>query len=203
MTEDKKKTTVEVSPESFVSMVLHAGENPTTVVHGLLMGSFKGDKILVTKAIPVCHETPTKPLLETALGLAGALSEETVVGWYTAPERLTDTHPGPVALRIAANMATDKTEPVLIVLDNEGLAACLTGDSSASVLKGLGKDFGQQWLEPLSLKVTNESKASAAASSAFKGAIQVVDLVNHLEDAASSDWFSNTALTNHVAKVAN
>lgn len=200
MPTEGKKQSVEVSPDAFVSMVLHAGQNPTTVVHGFLVGSTTNGTVKVTKAIPVCHETPSRPLLETAMGLLA----EDVVGWYTAPERLSDTHPGPVALRIAASLAdASKDEPVLIVLDNEELATCLRGENpKGSVLKGLGKDFGQQWLEPLSLNVTNESKTHAAASSAFEGDIKVVDLVNHLDDDDHPDWPTNAALAKHVASVA-
>lgn len=203
MQDVKTKNAVEVSPESFVTMVLHAAQNPTTVVHGLVMGSVKGNTIHVTKAIPVCHETPTAPLLETALGLAGAELKETVVGWYTAPERLTDTQPGPVAMRVAANMATDTMEPVLIVLDNQGLAACIRGDPTPCVMKGFGKDFGLQWMEPLALKVISESKASAAAKSAYEAKISVIDLVNHMEDETCPEWINNTTLSKHVATVAN
>jgi Uncharacterised protein family (UPF0172) len=204
MSDAKSKSNVDVAPEAFVAMVLHAAQNPTTVVHGLLMGTFKGNTVHVIKAIPVCHETPTTPLLETALGLAGAVLEESCVGWYTAPERLGDTQPGPVALRIASNMATiDNAEPVLIVLDNEGLVACLKGESTPNVMKALGKDFGQQWMEPLALKVISEPKARAAAKSAFAEGIQVVDLANHMDDESFPDWISNAALTKHVAKVSN
>ena len=203
MQEDKAKNAVEVSPESFVTMVLHAAQNPTTVVHGLLMGSIKDNTINVTKAIPVCHETPTAPLLETALAFAGATLEDSVVGWYTAPERLTETQPGPVAMRIAANMATNQIEPVLIVLDNEGLAACLAGDSTPCVMKALGKDIGLQWLEPLTLKVMSESQACVAAKSGHEAKIRVVDLVDHMEDEECPEWINNTMLSKHVATVAN
>jgi hypothetical protein len=201
MPEIKAENAVEVSPESFVSMVLHAARNPTSVVHGLLLGSCKGNAIQVTKAIPICHETPTAPLLETALGLTGAMLDETVVGWYTAPERLTDTQPGPVVMRIAANMATDKLEPVLIVLDNEGLAATLSGDFTHCVMKGFGKDIGLQWMEPLTLKVTSESKARDAAKSAYEGKIRVVDMVDHMEDETCPEWINNTTLSKHVAAI--
>jgi hypothetical protein len=204
MSTSTTKNSVTVSAESFVSMALHAGQNPTTVVHGLLLGSFSSGKVTVTKAIPICHETPTKPLLEIALGLVDT-DKDVVVGWYTAPERLDDLEAGPVALRIVANLASDNAteEPVLLVLDNALLAKCLTGksDTSAPVIKAFGKDFGQQWMEPLD-KIYIPSKVQAAAASAFSSdSIKIVDLVNHLEDDAAEEWMSNTALTKHVAKV--
>jgi hypothetical protein len=108
-------------------------------------------------------------------------------------------------LRIVANLASDDAskEPVLLVLDNAVLAKCLTGksDSSAPIVKAFGKDFGQQWMEPLD-KVAISSKVQAAAASAFSSdSIAIVDLVNHLEEDAAEEWMSNAALTKHVAKV--
>eukprot|EP00547_Thalassionema_nitzschioides_P016751 CAMPEP_0194234202 /NCGR_PEP_ID=MMETSP0158-20130606/1974_1 /TAXON_ID=33649 /ORGANISM="Thalassionema nitzschioides, Strain L26-B" /LENGTH=201 /DNA_ID=CAMNT_0038967303 /DNA_START=32 /DNA_END=633 /DNA_ORIENTATION=- len=199
---NSKKKNVDVSAEAFVSMAIHAGQNPTNEVHGLLLGSSNKDMILVTKAVPVCHEIPTKPLLETALSLASSSEEDLVIiGWYTAPKRLDDKHPGPVPLRIAANLPTSDVEPVLLMIDNDALALCLTDENPKDdVVKGFGKDFGQQWLEPLSLSVTNEKKAFEAATSAFSNGIPVVDLVDHFED-TKRDWIGNNLLATHVAKI--
>lgn len=180
-------------------MALHAGQNPTCEVHGLLMGSSSDDVTLVTKAIPVCHETPSKPLLETALSLASTAEEDLVtVGWYTAPKRLDDKHPGPVPLRITANLATSDVEPVLLMIDNDALAVCLTAARPKDeVVRGFGKDFGQQWLEALSLSISDEEKTFAAACSAFSTGITVVDLVDHFKD-MKRDWITNDLLTKHV-----
>jgi hypothetical protein len=199
--DDKKK--VEVSPAAFCSMILHAAQNPTAVVHGILVGSFQDKSaIFVHRAIPVSHETPSKPMLDTALALAcAASSPDKVVGWYTAPERLGDTKPGPVALRIAASMATADEEPVLVVLNNQALADCIKDKSTnEKVLHGLGKDFGQQWLEPLDLTVKDQMKAQKAASSAFQGGIKVFDMMDHFEDPCRS-WIENQELSSHLTKV--
>jgi guanine deaminase len=204
MPEIEKKLPVVVEPQAFVAMLLHAAVHSTTVVHGILLGRFTSEKVIVTKALPVCHEVPTKPLVETALSLAvaGGGDDQVVVGWYTSPERWNDTSPGPAALRIAAGLATSNGEPVLIVLNNECVAKCLRGDdtSTSTVLIGLGKDFGQQWLAPLSVSITNDSKAKTAAAAAYKDKEEIVqDLVDHWET-FSGTWFTNDALSKHVAK---
>mmetsp|Transcript_38648 Transcript_38648/g.54401 ORF Transcript_38648/g.54401 Transcript_38648/m.54401 type:complete len:204 (+) Transcript_38648:17-628(+) len=199
-----KSTTV--SAEAFCSMALHAAQNPTTVVHGLLIGKFEqATTVQVSKAVPVCHETPTQPLIETAIALADASmdSDEAIVGWYTAPENVSaECTPGPVALRIAASLETADGEPVLMLIDNVALALCLKGEPSKdmNVLQALGKDFGKQWLELQDLVILNETSALDAAQSAFQqDSIKTVDLVDHFENATST-WFTNEDLTNHVAK---
>jgi hypothetical protein len=199
MAKDKKITTL-LSPEAFVAMLLHAANNGTTVVHGILIGSFSSGKVTITKAIPVCHETPTKPLVETALALVAASTDEDIVGWYTAPEHLADTKPGPTALRIAANLATESEDSVLLLISNEGLGQCLRGDKTrSSVITALGRDFNEQWLEPLELNMTEEGKAMEAAKAAFSAKLDVPDLVDHW-DHSTSTWFTNDPLAKLVAK---
>jgi Uncharacterised protein family (UPF0172) len=204
MTESNSKISVSISPEPFVGMILHAAQNSMNPVHGFLVGSIEEDHVVITRAIPVCHETPTAPLLETAWGLVHATISERVVGWYTAPERLGDTHPGPVALRIAANFFATKspsTLPVLLVMNNEALSDCIQGERQNSIMKVFGKDSGGQWLEPLSLQVLEESKSLSAVNSAFAKQIGIVDFVNHLESEDNPEWIYNEYLTNHVNKV--
>lgn len=199
MTEESKHRSVVVSPSALVSMMLHAARHGTTAVHGILLGTFDDDKVTVTSAIPVCHEAPTKPLVDTALSLvvAAAADETSIVGWYTAPERVSDVRPGTAALRIVSSLASgnkNQGEPVLCVLQNESLAKCLKGSSEggADVIKAYGKDFGQQWLEPLKTVVTEETNAVNAAREARRQDILINDFVDHLEaDTASAIWYPN------------
>jgi len=199
MAPDKKLPTL-LSSEAFVAMLLHAANNGTTVVHGILIGSFSSDKVAVTKAIPVCHETPTRPLVEMALALAAASTNEDIVGWYTAPEKLSDNKPGPTALRIAASLATDKNDSVLLLLSNEGLGQCLRGDTTrVPVIKAFGRDFGDQWLEPLEVTVAQEIKSIEVARNAFASKLDVLDLVDHW-DRSTPSWFVNDDLPKLLAK---
>lgn len=192
---DKKKNVV-VSPSALATMMLHSARHGTTAVHGILVGTFSADSIQVTSAIPVCHEAPTKPLVETALALVG----DGVVGWYTAPERLQDTRPGAPALRIAASLASCvQDEPVLIVLQNEAVVGCFNGEQKADVIKAFGKDFGQQWMEPLQLTLEKEASALEAARQARKDKIILDDLVDHWESAVE-ECYPNSAVTKCIEK---
>lgn len=202
---DGKKSSVRVSPGAFVSMIMHATQHGTTAVHGVLLGSISSPDNVVTvdQAIAICHETPTKPLIDTALALVQASTEQSIVGWYTAPERLQDQRPGPAALRIVASLAaaaTDGEEPVLVVLQNEPLSQIARGYKAASpAVQAFGKDFGQQWLEPLEVNITKEADAASAAQQAYKEAIPVPDLVDHWES-SNVEWLHNAALTKCVNK---
>ena len=195
------QTSILLSPEAFVAMLLHAAQNGTTVVHGILIGRFLGDEVTITKAVPVCHETPTKPLVETALALAAASTDDDIVGWYTAPEKLEDHTPGPTALRIAANLATDKKDSVLLLLSNEGIGQCIRGDKiTISEIKALGRDFSDEWLQPLELTLTQETQAREAANEAFALKLEIPDLVDHWNN-STPNWFTNNALTTLMAKL--
>lgn len=201
---------VTVAPTAVVSMMLHAAKHVHDPVHGVLMGSYEGSdgnsKVTVTQAIPVCHGAPTHPLVETALALIESIHQDAktvVVGWYVSPRLLKDDRPGPAALKIVSSLGngSNKKEPVLVVVRNDELAEVLKGTESAldSVVKALGKDFGQQWLEPLSLSFSNKYGTAKAVSSAFAEKISVMDLVDHFEgDPKTSKWPHNDALTRFV-----
>jgi hypothetical protein len=152
----------------------------------------------VTSAVPVCHEAPTKPLVETALAFVG----DGVVGWYTAPERLQDKHPGAPALRIAASLGSSvENEPVLIVLQNEAVAECFKGGKYADVMKAFGKNFGQQWMEPLEVRLLKETSALEAARQAHKDEIVLNDLVDHWEgESAAVEWHPSVAVAECIEK---
>jgi hypothetical protein len=204
---DSKKTkdSVLVSPQAFVSMAMHAARHSTTVVHGVLIGSSSGHLIKVTDAIPVCHETPTTPLVETALALVQAQTcndSTKIVGWFTAPEVLENNRPGPVALRIVANLVTTDFEPVLLVLHNEQLGELLkgSGGSASNAIQAFGKDFGKQWMEPLDVTVDKEPNASKAAQVAHLQGISINDLVDHWGGGASSEWHPTAALVKCLEK---
>jgi len=196
---DDKKHNVVVSPLALTTMLLHAAKHGTTCVHGILVGSFSAETVRITSAIPVCHEAPTKPLVDTSLNLVDGV----VVGWYTAPERLQDEKPGAPALRIAASLAAANSqgEPVLVVLQNEAVADCLSGGSKTDVIKAYGKDFGQQWMEPLDLSLESETKALEAARQAHKDKVALNDLVDHWEgDSADTEWYPSAAVAKCVEK---
>lgn len=199
-------TEVIVGPSAFCSMVLHATTNPTKEVHGLLLGSFSKTTITVDDAVPVCHGSPTAPLVETAIGLMEVQElGKSIVGWYTAPMLLDDTKPGPVALRMATNLETDKIPSTLIVLKNTSLATCLKGGSdndANEAVQAFGKDFGKQFQEAIKTTVENGAGACQALVEAEKKSIQSKDLEDNMMN-PSLPWFPNKALSEVVAAEAS
>jgi len=214
MADDGNKDSVTISPEVFALLVAHAASHPTTTVHGVLIGNRKSNKVDVTDAFPICHENPTRPLVETALALVQSnLEGETnkyIVGWFTAPELLYETKPGPVALRIVASLAASSRgnsssssgEPVLLSLNNEKIVNILAEKESlaSKAVQAYGKDFGMQWMEPLDLTVSNESAAVKAVTDIFNEKFNINDLVDHWDEGASSEWTLASSLSSFTKK---
>jgi len=212
MADDGNKDSVTISPEVFALLVAHAASHPTTTVHGVLIGNRKSNKVDVTDAFPICHENPTRPLVETALALVQSnLEGETnkyIVGWFTAPELLYETKPGPVALRIVASLAASSRgnsssgEPVLLSLNNETIVNILAEKESlaSKAVQAYGKDFGMQWMEPLDLTVSNESAAVKAVTDIFNEKFNINDLVDHWDEGASSEWTLASSLSSFTKK---
>lgn len=192
MADNKRKITI--SPQAFLAISLHASCHSTTVVHGLLVGSQSDNGIMVEHAFPICHETPTRPLLDTALALVKSElsgdTSKTIVGWFTSPEILSVGKADPVAMRIAANMATDSMEPVLLVLQSENLGKLVSsnGITASECIQAFGKDFGKQWLEPLEVTVLKETNTTEITAEVIREGFVTKDLVDHWQDGSSSQW---------------
>ena len=202
----KKSSVVVIAPQAAVSMVLHAKRHGTTVVHGVLIGSrSSGETIRVTNAIPLCHEPPTRTLVDTSLAMVQAQhGSDKIVGWFTAPEVLDDESPGPAALRIVASLETTDFEPVLVVLSNTALVkflADMNEGSASELFKAYGKDFGKQYMEPLPLSLEKGGGVAESVREACqKGIVVVDDLVDHWEDSFSPEWDPSTTVSNLVAE---
>jgi Uncharacterised protein family (UPF0172) len=189
-------SSVTVQPQAAVSIALHAVRHKYCSVHGILLGRCEKEAMIVTDAVPVSHGAPSLPLVETALGILqkSMNKSDMIVGWYTAPMLLEDTKPGPVALRMAANLATAAVEPVLLVVQNAALAAVVKGSADSttqSALKALGRDFGNQWLDPIQTVMEKPSETAKAIQQAVEQGIVLPDLIDHFEDSESSSWYRN------------
>ena len=63
-------TSIEVQPDAYCLMFLHACKYPARAVNGLLLGTAAGDSVKVQKALPLFHSSfALSPMLETALML--------------------------------------------------------------------------------------------------------------------------------------
>lgn len=187
---------VVVQAQAFVSIALHAICHKTDPVHGILLGTSKQNTIVVQDSVPVCHGAPTRPIVEACLGL---VADRTVVGWYTVPMLKDDTHPGPVALRMAASLNSPSVEPTLLVLDNVALGKLIKAEGDIVAIKAYGKDFGQQWLKPIACTVENSAGARRATREAVQQQVQLNDFVDHLEGSASTFWYPNNDISKIVA----
>lgn len=228
---------VTVLPQATVTMALHGFRHKYESVHGILLGKIQAERdqkivsLVVTEAIPVSHGAPTLPLVEAGLGLVHhqscsvggsgsgssnktAVNSSCIVGWYTAPMLLDDSRPGPVALRMVANLAASPSavEPILLVVQNSALAAAVaavkteTDDRTSTstppepIIHALKRDFGNQWLDPISTVILDQPKDTVASAEmiqqAVKQGIIVADLIDHFEDNNTSDktassWYPN------------
>jgi len=169
---NSQQQNVVISIIAYTKMVLHAIRNPTSQVHGILVGVFReGPTLTITDVVPLFHSAPTKPILDIALRLAetsinvskSSLSGVSrVVGLYTANERLgDDEQPGQASLRIMGNIskrfgASPETtlpvhaEPIIILIQNMGLASMIgEGESSQNVIKMFGRDNCKHWIRSI------------------------------------------------------
>ena len=189
-----------VAPAAFCAISLHATRHKHSTVHGVLVGTCLNSTVRVEQAIPICHGTPTLPLIETALGL---LAEKNIVGWYTAPLLLEDTSPSLVAQKMVAGLESNcNSEPILVVVQNQGLAACLgeSGAPAGGALTVFGKNNAKKWARVLSLTVEDSNKATKAALEAMQQSYVLDDFEDHLDGPASA-IFPDKELVKLVSKI--
>jgi Uncharacterised protein family (UPF0172) len=206
MVDQVAQDSVSVAPEVFLLIAGHSTCHPRSAVHGVLIGTRMKHKVNITDAYPICHETPTKTLVETSLSIVLSTLdgnvEKTIVGWYTAPELLADKRAGPVALRIAANLVSDDAtgQPVLLVVNNESIVELSLEKEcmASSAIQAYGKDFGMQWMEPLDTIVLRDSDAANGLKSMLNSNVNVRDLIDHWGAGASSEWTSASSLKKNL-----
>jgi len=199
--------TVAVLPQATVAIAGHCQAHANDSVYGILLGSsLKQGAMVVTDAIAVSHGAPPSlPIAEAALGLADQHTKAgsiAIVGWYTAPMLLEDTRPGPVALRLAAQLASSSVEPVLLVVQNKALSACvLDGASAKEMVQALGRDFGDQWLEKIATTVEKPEAVGKAIQQTREMEKEFgTDLLDHLKD-VSKVWYPNKERSEFVKKI--
>eukprot|EP00980_Cylindrotheca_fusiformis_P013511 scaffold3450_cov114-Cylindrotheca_fusiformis.AAC.16 len=189
------KPRITISPQAFLTISLHSAFYSNAVGHGVLVGTKSDSEVMVEHAFPICHEVPTKPLLDTAMALVKSEitgeGDTAIIGWFTSPEILSDTKADAVSMRICANISTDSADPVLLVLQSEKLgelASSSKGTTSSECFKAFGRDFGKQWLEPLPLIVLQETITTEVTREAIRKGVVMYDLTDHWLHGSSSLW---------------
>lgn len=202
---------VAMSPLAFTMIAMHSSSYPTKQVHGVLIGSSKGSNVLnVTDALPICHESPTKPLVEAALAISmsslDGSSSSKIVGWYSVPELIGDEKPSAADLRIVAGLeGVVETTPILVTVSKSALEKLASssgrGGGEEQLLAAYGKDFGKQWKEKLPASISSKESATKVAQAASaSGEKCVYDLVDHWLDSSSREWPRTTGLQEIIKK---
>jgi Uncharacterised protein family (UPF0172) len=191
-----------VSPKAFIVMALHSVRYSQESVHGILVGRIDTDQRVITveDAIPVSHGPLTLPIIESAIGIIQIQLKVnnpswSIVGSYTAPMLLDDNKANPAALRFAANLASGSNglDPTLLVLQNGSVAEAVKSGkgSPEQPIQCFCRDFGNQWLEPISTQLTKHKGEYIGASlpELVSKGITVNDLVEHLSGPTSTSWY--------------
>ena len=206
-------------------MALHAARHGFSApLHGIVLGkSTPGAEggIEVVDAVPVCHEVPTKPVVDMALRLTEAhlqtqkgMEGVRIVGWYTANARAASEEPNAPACRIAASMAEGAGEEfLLLVVSTKALVDCTLpictvyekGSSRAFAHKvdsdrvsSTGPNNGGEILSKALQQLPSSEYESDVAGGGKKGSLAICDFVDHLEDGGKGDWLGNAAVKEFV-----
>lgn len=187
---------VTISQDAYRMMILYATTHCTKPVHGMLVGSTSDDGFVVENAFPICHETPTRPLLDMAEALVEAMlanrnsSKNVILGWFVSPEVLSERVSDPVAMRVASVLPKTTDDGVLLVLQNEEIGRLASDDkvTPASCIRGFGKDFGKQWTKKLDISIENETSVAETTRKEIFTGTKIMDLTDHWQNGGSSPW---------------
>mmetsp|Transcript_6152 Transcript_6152/g.11819 ORF Transcript_6152/g.11819 Transcript_6152/m.11819 type:complete len:261 (-) Transcript_6152:62-844(-) len=164
-----------VSITAQTKMALHAAKHGfSNPIHGIVLGRTKStssaanananaNNLEVMDVVPVCHEVPTKPIVDMALRLTDAYLRQQqnleegvkIIGWYTANANTSTIEtndddddigelPNSSACRIASSMAENINDSdgngnanedfVLLLVSTSRLATCVKEDVEDVVL---------------------------------------------------------------------
>ena len=212
------KSNLSVAPKVHAKMMAHAIRNSHSVVHGILLGKY-GEELIISDVLPVCHSTPTKPILDMSLRLAEAycLANDDnenleIIGWYTAPEKQVDESPGPVALKIIRSIASnsESKEPVLICITNNDVENFLKIEKPNDIdnigFSVYGKDGGNHWNDLYKVESIKSSIGSWSASNqaavdvSLDDELKLYDFEDHVSSGSAGvkdkDWIRNENIGN-------
>eukprot|EP00986_Skeletonema_menzelii_P006434 scaffold2430_cov146-Skeletonema_menzelii.AAC.6 len=209
---------ISLSSLAETKMALHSAKHGfSSPIHGIVIGKKSGgsDVLEIVDTIPVCHEVPTKPIVDMALRLVDAHLQQqggddlTIIGWYTSnASTLDDEAPNPSACRIASSMSENCQEGgdnfILVMITTSGLLAAVSKDSDSS-LSPLCRVFQRHANtktfshEVHSSRITQENDTAYIISKALSKEMPIYDFVDHIshyggEDWNKMDWIKNGAI---------
>lgn len=200
----------------------HGFSNP---IHGIVVGrkssNTDGDLMEIVDAIPVCHEVPTKPIVDMALRLCDAhlLQQQqegnnqlTIIGWYTSnASTVDDETPNLSACRIASSMSDNGDEGdnnfILVLVTTVGIIAALAKDSDSESSPSYRvfqkatrtKTFSQE-VDWSLISHENDVTREIIRKALTKG-LPIYDYVDHISNYGvddnwkDMDWITNAAIT--------
>ncbi|KAL7500671.1 hypothetical protein ACHAWT_008526 [Skeletonema menzelii] len=200
-------TQISLSSLAETKMALHSAKHGfSSPIHGIVIGKKSGgsDVLEIVDTIPVCHEVPTKPIVDMALRLVDAHLQQqggddlTIIGWYTSnASTLDDEAPNPSACRIASSMSENCQEGgdnfILVMITTSGLLAAVSKDSDSS-LSPLCRVFQRHANtktfshEVHSSRITQENDTAYIISKALSKEMPICDFVDHISHYGSEDW---------------
>ncbi len=200
-------TQISVSSLAETKMALHSAKHGfSSPIHGIVVGkkSDGNDVVEIVDAIPVCHEVPTKPIVDMALRLVDAHLQQqgekdlTIIGWYTSnASTLEDEAPNSSACRIASSMSDNCQEGgdnfILVMITTSGLLAAVSKDSDSSLsplCRVFQKDAKTKTFsyEVDSSCITQENDTAYIISKALSKDMPIYDFVDHISNYGSEDW---------------
>ena len=218
---------ISVSALAETKMALHAAKHGfSNPIHGIVLGkkSDGNDVLEIVDAIPVCHEVPTKPIVDMALRLTYAHLQQqrgsggaddnnnlTIIGWYTSnASTLDDDAPNLSACRVASSMSGNGEEGdtfILVLVTTSGILAAVSTDSDDSLSPSLCRVFQKDTRtktftnEVDSSLISQENETSYIISKAMSKEMPIFDYVDHISNYGSDDWNNMDWITNSAIKL--
>lgn len=215
---------ISMSALAETKMALHSAKHGfSNPIHGIVLGKKSGDDddlLEIVDVIPVCHEVPTKPIVDMALRLADAHLQQqqqgtdndnnlTIIGWYTSNASTSDDEtPNSSACRIAASMSDNGDEGdnfILVLVTTSGILAAVSKDSSSdsSLCRVFQKDIKTKTFsqEVDSSLILQENETSYIISKAMSKEMPIYDFVDHMSNYGSDEWKNMDWITNGAIKL--
>ncbi|VDO67447.1 unnamed protein product [Heligmosomoides polygyrus] len=132
---------VDVATVPYSTIILHCLKYPHSGVYGILLGTKNGNKIKISSAVPLSHESsPLAPTIEVALAVVHA-SYPNIVGVYYSNQNYKDKSLNPYAVRLAESVTSVcGTSAVLVQVINWNLSPDCESNSLAAYVKD-----GESW----------------------------------------------------------
>ena len=208
---------IAISIVAQTKMALHAAKHGfSNPIHGIVLGKSKGDgSVEVVDVVPVCHEVPTKPIVDMALRLADAHLQQQndgarIVGWYTANANAASADeemPNASACRIASSVAGNANDDdggsedfFLILVSTAGI----TERTTMPICSVFEKDKSRTFTQKVDgSRIINTGGDGASLDKVISGAIDQLSSSDYECDAAGGGAKGSLSIHDYVDHLEN